>query len=275
MTSIAPVVTAVAAPDTGQADATAKSVRLRLTAPPPLATCMPNADVQVNVKLTTEKRGFDVFEITAHHVLPNRDYTVFLDEDAGFPFGAAEYIGEFSADAQGNAHAEYHLIVQEAFASTIVDNQRVRVDLNHVGVWFADPKDDDQCLGANSPVTPFDGDNSAGVLAFSSPIRFRRRNDAQGRAARFWACPGRPSLCAVQRVRVIDVLESEEAFGQFMKNRAAGLQRAVRADARGHAARILAGAQHAQVAPDPARPECYSNCRKPSRHTKHRRRLCN
>ena len=81
---------------------------------------MPKADVQVNVKLTTEKRGFDVFEITARHILPNRDYTVFLDEDAGFPFGAAEYIGEFSANAQGNAHAEYHLIVQEAFASTIV-----------------------------------------------------------------------------------------------------------------------------------------------------------
>ena len=168
-TGVAPVATALAASDIGQDDASTKSVHLTLTAPPQLATCMPKAVVQVNVRLTTEKRGFDVFEITARHILPNRDYTVFLDEDAGFPFGAAEYIGEFSADAQGNGHAEYHLIVQEAFASTIVDDQRVRVDLNHVGVWFADPKDDDQCLGPNSPVTPFDGDNSAGVLAFSSP----------------------------------------------------------------------------------------------------------
>jgi hypothetical protein len=94
---------------------------------------------------------------------------VFLDQTADFPSGAAEYIGEFSADAYGNGHAEYRVIVQEAFASTIVDNQRVRVDLNHVGVWFADPKDDDSCLGPNTPVTPFDGDNEAGVLAFSSP----------------------------------------------------------------------------------------------------------
>jgi hypothetical protein len=167
--SVAPVATVLAASDSGLGDASAKSLNLTLTAPPQLAACMPNADVKVNVELTTETRGFDVFEITAHHILPNRDYTVFLDEDAGFPFGAAEYIGEFKADAAGNGHAEYHLIVQEAFASTIVDNQRVRVDLNHVGVWFADPKDDDQCLGPNSPVTPFDGDNSAGVLAFSSP----------------------------------------------------------------------------------------------------------
>jgi hypothetical protein len=168
-TSVVPVGTALAASDIGQDDASAKSVHMTLTAPPPLAACMPRADVQVNVKLTTEKRGFDVFEITARHILPNRDYTVFLDQTADFPFGAAEYIGEFSADAYGNGHAEYHVIVQEAFASTIVDNQRVRVDLNHVGVWFADPKDDDSCLGPNSPVTPFDGDNAAGVLAFSSP----------------------------------------------------------------------------------------------------------
>ena len=35
-------------------------------------------------------------------------------------------------------------------------------------MWFADPKDDDFCLGPNSPVTPFDGDNEAGVQAFNS-----------------------------------------------------------------------------------------------------------
>ena len=152
------------------ADASAKTVRLALTAPPQLAACMPRADVQVNVKLTTEKKGFDTFEITARHVAPNRDYTVFLDEQAGFPFGAAEYIGDLSVDGEGNGHAEYKLIVQEAFASTLVNGQRVRMDLNHVGVWFADSKDDDFCLGPNmGPVTPFDGDNEAGTLAFSSP----------------------------------------------------------------------------------------------------------
>ena len=55
-----------------------------------------------------------------------------------------------------------------AFSSTLVNGNRVRVDLNQVGMWFADPKDDDFCLGANSPVTPFDGDNAAGVQALNS-----------------------------------------------------------------------------------------------------------
>ena len=35
-------------------------------------------------------------------------------------------------------------------------------------MWFADPADDDFCLGKNSPVTPFDGDDEAGVQAFNS-----------------------------------------------------------------------------------------------------------
>jgi hypothetical protein len=45
----------------------------------------------------------------------------------------------------------------------------VRVDLNRVGMWFADPKDDDFCLGRNQgAITPFDGDDAAGVQAFNS-----------------------------------------------------------------------------------------------------------
>jgi hypothetical protein len=133
-----------------------------------LAACMPGAQLSAEVALTTDEHGFDRFEITAHHLPPNRDFTIFLLEQAGAPFGAAQYIGDFSTDAYGNAHNNLKLIVQEAFASTLVNGSRVRVDLNRVGVWFADPADDDFCLGANSPVTPFDGDNAAGVQAFNS-----------------------------------------------------------------------------------------------------------
>ena len=45
------------------------------------------------------------------------------------------------------------------------------MDLNQVGMWFADPADDDFCAGAPGidGITPFDGDNEAGVQAFNSP----------------------------------------------------------------------------------------------------------
>src|SRR5262245_62256131 len=152
-----------------QRPAKADKVHLQLTpSSAQLPQCMPDADVNVDVRLTTDSLGFDIFDISARHIAPNRDYTVFLLEQAGSPFGAAEYIGDLSTDEYGNGHAEFHLIVQEAFASTLVNGTRVRVDLNRVGMWFADPKDDDFCLGPNSPVTPFDGDNEAGVQAFNS-----------------------------------------------------------------------------------------------------------
>jgi len=145
-----------------------QDVHLALTpSSPTLAQCMPDAQLNVTVRLTTEKRGFDRFDIRARNLPPNRAYTVFLLEIAGTPFGAAEYIGDFTTDSNGNAHNTFSLIVQEAFSSTLVNGSRVRVDLNRVGVWFADPADDEFCLPGSNP-TPFDGDGAAGVQAFNS-----------------------------------------------------------------------------------------------------------
>lgn len=144
---------------------------LRLTpSTPQLAACMPGARVKVTVKSTTEELGFDKFSVRARHLAPDRAYTVFLLETAGAPFGAAEYIGDFETNGHGNARNQFNLIVDEAFASTVVNGQRQRVDLNRVGMWFADPADDDFCPATpgTNIVTPFDGDNEAGVQAFNS-----------------------------------------------------------------------------------------------------------
>ncbi len=136
---------------------------------PQLAGCMKHVHIDVDLKLTTDKLGFDVLSIRGRHLPPRTTFTTFLIQQTGAPFGAAEYIGDFTSDKHGNTHNEFRLIVQEAFSSTLDNNgQRVRVDLNHVGAWFADPTGDDFCLGKNSPVTPFDGDNEAGVQAFNS-----------------------------------------------------------------------------------------------------------
>lgn len=133
-----------------------------------LTACMPNARVSVTVRLTTDARGSDVFRLHATGLPPKTAFTTFLLEQAGPPFGAAEYIGDFTTNENGVAENTFSLIVAEAFSSTLVDGHRVRVELNRIGAWFADPVDDDFCLGPNSPVTPFDGDNEAGVQAFNS-----------------------------------------------------------------------------------------------------------
>ena len=135
-----------------------------------LAACMPRARVKVTVKSTTDRIGFDKFKVRARGLAPDRDYTVFLLETAGPPFGAAEYIGDITSDKHGNASNQFNLIVDEAFSSTLVNGQRTRVELNRVGMWFADPADDDFCAAAPgiAGVTPFDGDEEAGVQAFNS-----------------------------------------------------------------------------------------------------------
>jgi hypothetical protein len=156
----------------GKARAAAANVTdLRLTpSNEQLAACMPHARVKVTVKSTTETLGFDKFKVRARHLPPNRDFTVFLLETAGAPFGAAEYIGDITTNKNGNADNTFRLIVDEAFASTLVNGQRTRVELNRVGMWFADQADDDFCPAAPgvNGVTPFDGDNEAGVQAFNS-----------------------------------------------------------------------------------------------------------
>ena len=133
-----------------------------------LAHCFPHATAKVDVQLTTDAIGKDRFTIEAKGLRPRTDFTVFLLEQAGSPFGAAEYIGDFTTDGHGRAANRFDLIVEEAFAFN--NRTHARTDLNSVGVWFADEKDDDECLGAHSPVTGFDGDAAAGVQMLNSRL---------------------------------------------------------------------------------------------------------
>jgi hypothetical protein len=164
---LVPVASPAAVQRSAQHTATAK-VRLAPSSTA-LAACFPHASAQVKVSLTTDKKGKDTFTIKARGLKPRTDFTVFLVEQAGAPFGAAEYIGDFTTNRHGQGDNSFKLIVEEAFAFN--NATHTRTDLNSVGVWFADPKDDDSCLGPNSPVTGFDGDADAGVQMLNSGVQ--------------------------------------------------------------------------------------------------------
>lgn len=139
-----------------------KTLKLRMVpSSKKLAGCYPKAHATAYVALTTEQLGFDTVTIRASGLRPKTGFTLFFLEHAGQPFGAAEYFGDFTTDRYGYASASFRLIAEEAFALDVV--RKTRTDLNSIGFWFADEKDDDKCLGADSPVTPFDGDAKAGV----------------------------------------------------------------------------------------------------------------
>lgn len=145
----------------------ANQVKLKLTpSSPQLAACFPDAKAKVKVDLTTEEIGKDTFSIKARGLQPDTTFTLFLIEKAGLPFGAVEYFGDFTTDAYGRASNDFDLIVEEAFAFN--NETQERIDLDSVGFWFGDSTADDDCLGAASPVTGFDGDAEAGVQMMNS-----------------------------------------------------------------------------------------------------------
>src|SRR6266487_2077803 len=94
-----------------------------------------------------------------------RTFAVFLTEMPVPPFGAVEYIGDFTTNAHGTGHVRVDAIIDEAFAFNNITG--VRTDLNHVVFWFADPADDEDCVPGSAP-GHFDGDGESGVAAMSS-----------------------------------------------------------------------------------------------------------
>jgi hypothetical protein len=167
--SIAAITTLPAAATDGS-NHTSQEIEFQLVpSTPKIASCFPHLKATVEVDLQTNQRGRDVFQIAASGLPAHTDFTVFLLQIPGSPFGAAEYIGDFTTNDDGQGHNTFKLIVQEAFSSTIVNGTRVRADLNHVGFWFADPASDDVCFGpGGGAITPFDGDGQAGVQVMNS-----------------------------------------------------------------------------------------------------------
>jgi len=131
----------------------------------PIATCLPNAAARVTVFPREEIRGVDTLDLNASGLRPNTTFAVFLTEMPVPPFGAVQYIGDFTTNAAGRGSVHVDAIIDEAFAFNNITG--VRTDLNHVVFWFADPADDEECV-PGSPPTPFDGDGQAGVAAMSS-----------------------------------------------------------------------------------------------------------
>jgi len=130
-----------------------------------IAACLPNAAARVTVFPREDIRGVDTLELHAQGLRPNTTFAVFLTEMPVPPFGAVQYIGDFTTNAAGRGSVRVDAIIDEAFAFNNITG--VRTDLNHVVFWFADPADDEDCVPGSAP-THFDGDGEAGVAAMSS-----------------------------------------------------------------------------------------------------------
>jgi hypothetical protein len=124
-----------------------------------------NAAAHVAVFPREDIRGVDTLDLRAHGLRPNTTFAVFLTELPVPPFGAVQYIGDFTTNAAGSGHVRVDAIINEAFAFNNITG--IRTDLNHVVFWFADPNDDEECVPGSAP-GHFDGDGESGVAAMSS-----------------------------------------------------------------------------------------------------------
>jgi hypothetical protein len=136
-----------------------------------VATCLPDATGAVTVLHKEDTLGVDTLHLDARGLPADTDFAVFLTSVDAFPtpptlpFGAVEYIGDFTTNAAGIGSLKVDAIIAEAFVNT--GTPRVRADLDHLVFWFADPTQVPACLNFNGS-TPFDGDGVAGPAAMSS-----------------------------------------------------------------------------------------------------------
>ncbi len=137
-----------------------------------IANCLPNATAHVTVELKEAERGTDTLKLKASGLPANTTFAVFLTQNSAFdptPFGAVQYIGDFTTNDHGQGHLKVEAIIEEAFSSAVCQGLRVRQELSNVVFWFADPAADDPCFAPGTgPITPFDGDGDAGAAAMSS-----------------------------------------------------------------------------------------------------------
>ena len=79
-------------------------------------TSMPNPAATVAVFPREDSRGVDTLDLHAEGLRPNTTFAVFLTELPVPPFGAVQYIGDFTTNAAGRGHVRVDAIIDEAFA---------------------------------------------------------------------------------------------------------------------------------------------------------------
>ena len=127
--------------------------------------CLKDATARVTFFPKEEIRGVDTLDLKAEGLAANTTFSVFLTELPVPPFGAVQYIGEFTTNSAGRGSMRVDAIIEEAFAFNNIT--QVRKDLNHVVIWFADPDADEFCVQGSDP-TPFEGNGRAGIAVLSS-----------------------------------------------------------------------------------------------------------
>jgi hypothetical protein len=98
---------------------------------------------------------------------PNTDFTLFVITTPKAPFVPAWYQGDLTTDASGNGVIDVTGIFNDETFILNPGVPAVAVEMNHLGIWFADPTQAAN-VGCPGNPTPFDGDHVAGIQVLNT-----------------------------------------------------------------------------------------------------------
>src|SRR5215213_5623745 len=142
--------------------------------------CLEGARANVDVRTTPTDQ--QIMDVTVNHAPKNTEFELFVTQQANAPFGVSWYQADFDTNDQGYGEVRARGIFSEelfAFAPGSVRAPQVDdldakknpefkpVHTFHLGLWFGSPEEA-KAAGCSDTVTPFDGDHSAGIQAFST-----------------------------------------------------------------------------------------------------------
>ena len=142
--------------------------------------CLKGAKVQVDVRTTPTNQ--QVLDVTLKDAPKNTEFELFVTQQPNKPFGISWYQSDFETNNQGNGEVQARgIFSEELFAVAPGSVKAPQVDdldakknpefkpvhTFHLGLWFGSPEEAKDA-GCSGTVTPFDGDHSAGIQAFST-----------------------------------------------------------------------------------------------------------
>jgi hypothetical protein len=132
------------------------------------AGCISGAAAAVTI---TPQGANDQMLVRVSHLPANTGFALFVIQLPNAPFGVAWYQGDLDTDAAGNGAVIVRGIFnEETFSLSLGGPANVvfrPTHQFHLGLWFADPAEARRA-GCPSTVTPFDGDQRAGIQALST-----------------------------------------------------------------------------------------------------------
>jgi hypothetical protein len=97
----------------------------------------------------------------------NTNFTLFVIATPKAPFVPAWYQGDITTNAKGRGVVDVTGIFNHETFILNPGTPAVPVQLDHLGIWFADPTDAGNA-GCLDTATPFDGDHNAGIQVLNT-----------------------------------------------------------------------------------------------------------